>query len=159
MKICGVTLENFMLFDKLDAEFSPNVNIICGENSTGKTALIKLLYACAKCLSDIWAWDNKITQEPEEVQDYYSAIRGSTLANKIAPIFGLNSGIFLPALIKLPSKNQFHIVLDFGLEEPLDYIFEKPFLQTLNKEIPLSKPASLAYIPPKEMMLQFSHSL
>ena len=38
MKIHGVKLENFMLFDKLDAEFSPNVNIICGENSTGKTA-------------------------------------------------------------------------------------------------------------------------
>ena len=43
MKIRGVKLENFTLFDRLDVEFSPNVNIICGENSTGKTSLLKLL--------------------------------------------------------------------------------------------------------------------
>ena len=37
-----------MIFNQLDVELSPNINIICGENNTGKTALIKLLYSCMK---------------------------------------------------------------------------------------------------------------
>ena len=49
MKIHGVELRNFMLFDELKTEFSPNMNIIIGENSTGKTALLKALYASEKC--------------------------------------------------------------------------------------------------------------
>ena len=53
MKIHSVKLENFMLFDKLNTEFSPNVNLIFGENSSGKTALIKLLYSCAKRIPEI----------------------------------------------------------------------------------------------------------
>ena len=43
MKIKNVALNNFMIFNNLNIDFSPNLNIICGENSTGKTAVIKLL--------------------------------------------------------------------------------------------------------------------
>jgi len=38
-------LENFTAFDKLDMKFSPGINIIIGENGTGKTHVLKLLYA------------------------------------------------------------------------------------------------------------------
>ena len=41
-------LDNFMIFNHLDVEFSPDINIISGENSMGKTALIKILYSCMK---------------------------------------------------------------------------------------------------------------
>lgn len=47
-KITHVRLENFTAFAYLDQEFSPGINIFIGENGTGKTHLLKLLYtACA----------------------------------------------------------------------------------------------------------------
>ena len=36
MKITELKINNFMLFDKLDIKWSPNINIISGENSTVK---------------------------------------------------------------------------------------------------------------------------
>lgn len=38
-------LKNFTAFDDLDIRFSPGVNVFIGENGTGKTHLLKLLYA------------------------------------------------------------------------------------------------------------------
>lgn len=45
MKVAKLKLNNFMLFNHLDLEFSPGINVICGDNSTGKTVLLKTLYA------------------------------------------------------------------------------------------------------------------
>ncbi len=41
-KIC---VENFTVFDRMQAEFSPGINVFIGENGTGKTHMLKLLYA------------------------------------------------------------------------------------------------------------------
>ena len=47
-KITHVRLENFTAFALLDQEFSPCINVFIGENGTGKTHLLKVLYAaCA----------------------------------------------------------------------------------------------------------------
>ena len=43
--ITTISLENFAAFKKLDLEFSPGINIIIGENSCGKTQLLKSIYA------------------------------------------------------------------------------------------------------------------
>lgn len=41
-------LKNFTAFEKLELDFSPKVNVIIGENGTGKTHLLKLVYGlCA----------------------------------------------------------------------------------------------------------------
>ena len=41
-------LKNFTAFDKLDIDFSPKINVIIGENGTGKTHLLKAAYSlCA----------------------------------------------------------------------------------------------------------------
>lgn len=40
-----VELRNFTVFGNVDLEFSPGVNLIIGENGTGKTHLLKLLYS------------------------------------------------------------------------------------------------------------------
>ena len=52
MKIRSARLENFMLFDDFDLVWSPNINVICGSNSTGKTVLIKFMYALLKAWRD-----------------------------------------------------------------------------------------------------------
>lgn len=47
-KITHIKLENFTAFAGLDQAFSPGVNVIIGANGTGKTHLLKVLYAaCA----------------------------------------------------------------------------------------------------------------
>lgn len=43
--ITAISLENFAAFKKLDLEFSSGINIIIGENSCGKTQLLKSIYA------------------------------------------------------------------------------------------------------------------
>ena len=41
-------LENFTAFDGLDIDFSPKINVLIGENNTGKTHLLKAAYGVCK---------------------------------------------------------------------------------------------------------------
>ena len=45
-------LKNFAKFSELPIQFSPRINIIIGENGTGKTQLLKAAYAANAALSD-----------------------------------------------------------------------------------------------------------
>lgn len=45
-----VTIENFMGHSKLECDNIPTINIIIGKNDTGKTGLLKLLYATVKTI-------------------------------------------------------------------------------------------------------------
>ena len=66
MKIDNIDLQNFMAFDALNTSFSPNINIIFGENSTGKSALLKVMYAAMKSIADIKNVKAEITNEKVE---------------------------------------------------------------------------------------------
>ena len=50
MKVNKLTLSNFMLFEDAEINWAKNINIICGENSTGKTTLLKVMYSVLKPL-------------------------------------------------------------------------------------------------------------
>lgn len=56
--ITNLTLENFTVFENLSINFSPKINIIIGENGTGKTQLLKAAYALST--------NNKIS--PEDIE-------------------------------------------------------------------------------------------
>lgn len=45
-------LKNFAKFEKLSIQFSPRINIVIGENGTGKTQLLKAAYVTNAALSD-----------------------------------------------------------------------------------------------------------
>lgn len=51
MKIKTLEMKNFMLFEEIKIDWSENINIICGENSTGKTTLLKIMYSVLKTIS------------------------------------------------------------------------------------------------------------
>lgn len=51
MKIQTLNLNNFMLFEEAEIDWSKNINVICGENSTGKTTLLKVMYSLVKPVS------------------------------------------------------------------------------------------------------------
>ena len=44
--------ENFTVFTDFDMEFSPGINIIIGENGTGKTHLMKAIYSACSVIDD-----------------------------------------------------------------------------------------------------------
>ena len=78
MKIRRLDLQNFMLFHKINTNFSPNLNIICGENSTGKTALIKLLYSCVKSCETLKNTKCDITKEKMETYFFQLMAKDAT---------------------------------------------------------------------------------
>jgi len=48
MAISKIYLEKFTVFDKIDVDFSPGINVLIGENGTGKTHIMKLLYSACQ---------------------------------------------------------------------------------------------------------------
>lgn len=60
VKISQLHLSDFMLFQQADFQWSPGINVICGTNSTGKTALIKLMYSLHKSYEQ---WNSTETKE------------------------------------------------------------------------------------------------
>src|SRR4051794_32215593 len=47
MMLSGFTVQNFTAFKELDVALSPRINVIIGNNGTGKTHLLKAIYALA----------------------------------------------------------------------------------------------------------------
>ncbi len=64
MKIQTLKLNRFMLFEDVEIEWSKNINVICGENSTGKTTLLKVMYSLLKPVSR--EYSEAATKEAEE---------------------------------------------------------------------------------------------
>lgn len=54
-------LENFTAFDKLDIDFSPGINVLIGENGTGKTHILRALYAACDITKSKKGFAEKIT--------------------------------------------------------------------------------------------------
>lgn len=52
MSINRITVKDFGPFDELNVKFSPGLNVILGDNGTGKTFLLKLLYAATATTAD-----------------------------------------------------------------------------------------------------------
>ena len=64
VKVNKLTLSNFMLFENAEINWAKNINIICGENSTGKTTLLKVMYSVLKPLGK--GYKEGATKEIEE---------------------------------------------------------------------------------------------
>ena len=69
-KISELNLSNFMVFHQLKLQFSKGINVISGENSTGKTALLKLLYASLKAM--VMAGKDRNASADTNVQHFVS---------------------------------------------------------------------------------------
>ena len=48
MAIKKISVENFTVFENIEIEFCDGINVFIGENGTGKTHLLKILYATSK---------------------------------------------------------------------------------------------------------------
>lgn len=60
MIIKKLKLENFTVFDEQLIEFSPGVNILIGENGTGKTHILKILYSACQSVERKTSFSRKL---------------------------------------------------------------------------------------------------
>ncbi len=62
-------LRNFTVFKEAELEFSPRLNVIIGENGTGKTHLLKMCYLISNAWSNIGKESNS---SKERMENYFS---------------------------------------------------------------------------------------
>ena len=145
MQIYSIDIKNFMIFNSLNLEFSPNINIICGENSTGKTALIKLLYSCLKGYSNACTTKGSITKEKLE----------SMLVSKLQGVFRPDRDVIGRLVNRKQGSNRADIVVNFDNAYDLKFGFgnrQEKHIEIINNEfIDLDKMTPV-YIPPKEII-------
>jgi energy-coupling factor transporter ATP-binding protein EcfA2 len=65
-----LTLRNFTVFKEADLQFSPGLNVIIGENGTGKTHLLKLAYIFSNAWHHLVKDKNAISEQ--KVERYFS---------------------------------------------------------------------------------------
>jgi len=88
-KIKAISIENFTVFDKEDLAFSDGLNIVVGENGTGKSHLLKLLYALLVSINRIdYASINRLPHSDlkrfEKEMDIISSISNTVDASLMA---------------------------------------------------------------------------
>ena len=86
MKIKKLTLNNFMAFGNAEMNWADNINIICGENSTGKTTLLKVMISVVEDSMNL----SKTAEEIDTITNSYV-----NLLNDISYMHGnLRDGIW-----------------------------------------------------------------
>ena len=148
MKVKKLTLNNFMLFERAEIDWGKNINVICGENSTGKTTLLKVMYSVLKPLSK----GNKeaINREMEE-QLFVNKLQGVFRPDgmKIGRLVSRKQGSNRTDFEVLLDKNQ-KITMGFGNRQE----------NHANIKIDASKFSGtydVIYIPTKEMISTTEH--
>ncbi len=148
MKIRNLKTKNFMLFEDADMNWSKNINIIFGENSTGKTTLLKLMYSVLKPLgkNDVMQMTKEAGEKifVEKMQGVFRPddMRIGRLVSRIA---GCNRTDFSLALEK---KNSVSVGFGTRSENHADIILDLPSQITKFDAV---------YIPTKEMISTTEH--
>jgi len=141
-KITRLELENFTCFEKLNLEFSNGVNVLIGVNGTGKTHILKVLYAaCA-----ITVGEGKDKDYWEKLRNVFSPYDGKIERLSRRPIF---------------SQEETHIKFSRDGDNKLDiWFFAKPNPKKLMSIYPQENgqtkwrknDLNSVYIPVKEML-------
>ena len=140
--IARLELENFTAFSKLDIDFSPGINVIIGENSTGKTHLLKAAYGiCSGPLLQI---------EP----DYETGDLESVLTTRFLRLFLPLDGR-LGRMRRFGASNHASLSVEFAQGEKIVATFSrnsKLLRVQREKEFYESYKAVAVFIPTKEVL-------
>ena len=144
MKIQRLELQDFMIFQKVDTTFSPNINIICGENGTGKTALLKLLYSCLKSCEVLQNTKGDVTKVKIE----------SVLVSKLQGVFRPDKDSIGRLVYRRQGSGRAEIAVHFDE----DALWKIGFGNRQEKHVDITASklpdtaVSAVYIPPKEII-------
>lgn len=148
MKIKTLKLNHFMLFEETEINWSKNINIICGENSTGKTTLLKVMYSMLKPVSK-----GGLKSASKEIGEQH-------IVEKL-------QGVFRPDEMKIgrlvsrkrgSNRTDFSVVLDKGQKISIGFGNRQENHADVETEgkIPLGG-FDVIYIPTKEMISTTEH--
>lgn len=144
MKIKRLFLSNFMLFNGLDLDLSPGINIICGDNSTGKTVLIKTLYATLQSYCKI----------PEDASKEEIEL---TFAKKLQGIFRPDQNSIGRLVSRRQGSNRAEIKVEFDGQRQISIDFanrssKRANVQFSKLDITHKEATQAIYLPPKEII-------
>jgi AAA15 family ATPase/GTPase len=145
----SLVVENFVAFQKrLDWASHASLNVIIGENDTGKTHLLKLLYSMARAIEDYGR--KKAGPEPKELSEL--------LAHKLRWAF-LPQKMELGRLVTRGSGNRLSVNLCWSTGGHLKFAFGK---DTTTKIIEIDtnglsdlEGSKASFLPPKEILSIF----
>lgn len=148
MKIHTLKLNRFMLFEDAEINWSKNINVICGENSTGKTTLLKVMYALLKPISK--GTFGNMTKEMEE----------KVFVEKL-------QGVFRPDEMKIgrlvsrvqgSNRTDFSVLMDKNQKISVGFGNRQENHADVNLKISEKrKKFDVVYIPTKEMISNTQH--
>lgn len=144
-KIQGLKLENFTCFSKANLAFSSGINVFIGENGTGKTHILKILYALTNAISKI-----EIKPNPTEKEFKDARFNPYNFIQDFAATFGTDVWF---DIIRKNEKEEtsfvahFEDALQFGLKFKNSELSN--IILTLTDSLSVQKPL---YIPPYEML-------
>jgi len=140
VSIESVELKNFTVFRDFKVNFSKGINIITGENGTGKTQLLKAIYA------DIQISKSK---NIDDISKYFKSanINGSFFVKQLKPLFlevkasGINNKSDKQYLMGKLNININGITSEFGSDDECSYEISYP-----------SQEINCTFIPAKDML-------
>lgn len=122
LKFENLKISNFINFNDMELDFSPNINLIIGKNNTGKTSLIKFLYSIIKSL-----------EEFEKQKHTYKVNYKELLSMKIREVFQSEKG--LGAIVNYSSDANFEaqIELNHKKKDILELSLSKTITEKFSK--------------------------
>ncbi len=145
MKIKQLKLNNFMLFHDLQLKCSPNINIISGENSTGKTALLKIMYTCVKGNADAANSKGELTKE--KLEDIY--------VSKMQGVFRPEKDMIGRLVSRRRGNTETEVKLKFSSDKCTSFSFgnrQAKHLEIAEENVADFRNVCPVYIPPKEII-------
>lgn len=133
MSIKNVKISNFTVFQNIDINLASGINVIIGENGTGKTHLMKLMYANIE-KDDVYNYfkvkkDQDLRRNIEEKYSYqYSFDDKEEMVSKEPNYF--KSSIFIPAKDFLTHSKGF-----LSMYDKFDMPFDKTYYDIISKSL------------------------
>lgn len=148
MKINRLQLSHFMLFEDMDICWSPNINIICGENSTGKTTILKSMYSMIQPFSmEILSGVKKEKIEEKVIDKFLGNFRPDEM--KLGRLVTRRQGSNRGEVTVYLDDNQC-IKMGFGNRQERHADIEVKISDNSKRFTPV-------YFPPKEMISSTEH--
>lgn len=140
-------VSNYIVFENETFSFSPGLNVILGENSTGKSLLMKLAYSCAAVIYSVGRGERKTKDELQR-----------SIADKLKDVCMPDS---LGRLVsRKPGRARCEVAVQFKSDSADDLRFS--FATNSDKEVKLESPtpgrwldSAPVFIPTKELLSVF----
>jgi hypothetical protein len=142
MSVTKLALERFTAFEQAEFEFTSGINVLIGANSTGKTHVLKSLYAILKACEIVHRGGYKDNNVDSLLQDKFVGVfKPDSIGRLVRRGRGRNSASFELEYEKRPGHSQ-HTGLKITTLDRL----------TVDDASQLPSPASSVFVPSREFL-------